>query len=212
MPNTDRKTISTEALLAMGGIQGLLKEASGNRQSIHGGISGPSLALDSNGDIITKANQKDEKPNDSQKTQIEKHKERPEIPQDTVCQGQITAKEESPQKEQTPKEEEQPAKAARPVKGETKTQKSKASVSKGDTHQSQQDAWEESLSLLKEYDHVINRNIDRAIYIEGDLMEVLRSCFGIKACSLVNVIVRRFIEGNKDRLKALRQKQCQLLK
>ena len=197
MPNDNRKTISTEALLAMGGIQGLLKDASENPQSIRSGISAPSLALDGNGDIITK----------------EIQKERQATPKETDSPVQTTAGKESPQDKKIPteKEEEQPAKASVPVKGETKTKKEKPSVTKGKFQPLQKVEWDVCLSLLKEYDHVINRNIDRAIYIEGDLMEVFRSCFGIKACSLVNVVVRKFIEGNKERLKALRQRQCQLL-
>lgn len=180
----------------MGGIKGLLDEVNGT-QPTDSNVEGPALVLDDFEDEEGKALEKengDAVLNDSK--------------------GKVQKK--------TEKEAERKPKAFKAHDGdngheaqEQNCDKESAS-SKGISIQSEgklsEDDWNKILSLVNDYHHAIDRNNDKTLFIEGDIMAVLRLCLGHRASRFINVILRLFIESNKDRFKAMHSKQCKLLK
>lgn len=171
-----RHSISTDALLEIGDINGLLHEVNGQAT----GDGSPFINVDNAGGG-------DEKPDKEEKPKGESVTEKP---------GPVVSK----SAEKSPKE-----KPAKP-KGQPKARKSV------DIPSEPKDEWERTLIMMNDYNHAIDRKTDKSVFIEGEAIEVLRSCFGYRTTRLINVIVRDFIEGNKDRLKAMHSRQCRILK
>lgn len=176
MPKNTRKTISTEALLEMGGINGLLDEVNSN-DFPDDGIFGPALALDEE--------------TDGQKLGKKETKEKPVSPKTRKGKavGRKADKSNTESKPDTPK----------PLLSSLNSRCSK-------------EEWNEILSMLRDYRHAIDRKKDKVVYIDGELMEVLRPYFGIRTSWLINVLLRIFIKSNKERFKAMQERQNRLLK
>lgn len=185
MPQNTRTTISTDELLKAGGINGLLKQVKRHKPS-DANVSGPFLALDDDDEVEEKV-----KP------------DKDELPPAITVKSEDTTSENAQSKASKVKPE-QPKKD---IKTPKKNALSFQSLGKGS-----EEEWNEILTMLKDYRHAIDRKKDRQVFIDGDILEVLRTCFGIRTSWLINIIARRFIEANKERLKAMYTKQCRLLK
>lgn len=171
-----RHSISTDALLEIGDINGLLHEVNGQAT----GDGSPFINVDNAGGG-------DEKPDKEESLTTGEASEKPKPSTDK------------------PVSKSQKGKPARP-KAQPKVKKSV------DIPSEPKDEWERTLIMMNDYDHAIDRKTDKSVFIEGEAIEVLRSCFGYRTTRLINVIVREFIEGNKDRLKAMHSRQCRILK
>lgn len=177
MANT-RKRISTDALLELGGINGLLNELNGHQDTddIFFGTPGTKVEKEGIGAVE------------------EDNKDKPDKKERKVKEKSFESHEKQQGKERKESDTEKHAARAKP------------------TQKASSDEWDNVLALLKEYHHGIDRKKDKPVFIEGGSMEVLRSCFGLRASWLVNVLVLKFIEANKDRLRKMHQSQYQLLR
>lgn len=195
MPKNTRKTISTEALLEMGGINGLLDEVN-NGDFSDDGIFGPALILDEETDGQT-LGKKDTKEKPVSDTAGNKE----------IVSGKSKGKSVS--------------KKSREGRAVGSTADKSNIESKPDTpkplgfslnSKCSEKEWDEILSMLRDYRHSIDRKNDKVVYIDGELMEVLRPYFGIRTSWLINVLIRIFIKSNKERFKAMQERQSKLLK
>lgn len=182
----------------MGGIKGLLDEVNGT-QPTDSNVEGPALVLvdfedeeekplgKGNGDDVTKAVR------ETDFKEVEKKSEgKPKAP--------------------ARKNGERSQSYKAPKKNSDKEPASPKGISIQSEGKLSEDDWNKILSLVNDYHHAIDRNSDKTVFIEGDIMAVLRLCLGHRASRFINVILRLFIESNKDRFKAMHSKQCKLLK
>lgn len=196
MPKNARKDISTEALLRMGGIKGLLDEVNGT-QPTDSNVEGPALVLDDFEDEEEKPLTKENASTVSTDTKGKEHKK---------------AGKEAGRKPKVPKTHDGDSGRKAPKQNHDKEKATSKKVNFLSEGKFSSDDWDKILSLMNDYHHAIDRDNDKTVFIEGDIMAVLRSCLGHRTSRFINVILRIFIESNKDRFKALHSKQCRLLK